>query len=889
MSTNEKMKTIITKLLMLTAVLSASTNVYAYDFQVNFIYYNRISSVKKTVEITYGTSSTIFYHGDFAIPEQVTYSGNTYSVIAIGDEAFENCSELTSVTIPNSVTSIGNSAFNGCSELTSVTIPNSVTSIGNSAFQVCSGLESVNISDLSAWCKIDFSDSSSNPLFYADNLYLDGGLITDLTIPDDIIEIKQYTFSGCSSLASVTVPNSVISIGDSAFSGCSGLTSVTIPNNVTTVGRQAFYDCRELKELRFEDGEKRLSIGDSSFSGCSIGTLYLGRDINTNSSTPFGNASITDLTIGKNITTIGDSAFSNCSIESVNISDLSAWCKIYFASSSSNPLYYASNIYLNGELVTDLIIPNDITEIKQYTFSGCSSLASVTIPNSVTSVGDSAFSGCSALSSLTIGDNVNRIGDSAFSGCSSLASVTIPNSVTSVGDSAFSGCSALSSLTIGGSVTTIGNYAFSGCSSLVTATIPNSVTTVGNYAFEDCDNLYSLIIGSGVSQIGEDAANPIKTIWLPNTPPSGYRNANGKVNYVANDLYTALSNVTVYPFISSLFEVDGVRYVPVVPSERSCDAIDCTYNPEISDFDLGNINYLGITMLVQNIQPYTFYRNEKIQNIIIPQNATSVGDYNFDDCTSLKYVTINDRKTELELGSNGSEPLFVSCPLDTVYIGGDISYPTSSGQGYSPFYQNETLEKITIANVENAITEKEFYNCISLKDVSIGDDVEIIGDWAFSGCVVLNNFSFGSSMKEIGEEAFSDCIAMTNIISKATVPPVCGWQALDDINKWNCTLTVPLSAVDSYKAAEQWKEFFFITGEDFDNTSGVKDAVSENGGVSVLTNRNCIKIIGAHNAVITVYNTNGQIVYSGTETTVGGLAQGIYIVSVDGQTFKVAL
>ena len=549
------------------------------------------------------------------------------------------------------------------------------------------------------------------------------------------------------------------------------------------------------------------------------------------------------MTIGKNITTIGDSAFSNCSIESVNISDLSAWCKIYFASSSSNPLYYASNIYLNGELVTDLIIPNDITEIKQYTFSGCSSLASVTIPNSVTSVGDSAFSGCSALSSLTIG----------------------------------------------GSVTTIGNYAFSGCSSLVTATIPNSVTTVGNYAFEDCDNLYSLIIGSGVSQIGEDAANPIKTIWLPNTPPDGYRNANGKVNYVANDLFTALSNVTVYPFISSLFEVDGVRYVPVVPSERTCDAIDCTYNLDISDFDLSKINYLGITMLVQNIQPYTFYRNAKIQNIIIPQNATSVGDYNFDGCTSLKYVTINDRERELELGSNGSEPLFVSCPLDTVYIGGNISYPTSSGQGYSPFYQNETLEKITIANVENAITEKEFYNCISLKDVSIGDDVEIIGDWAFSGCVVLNNFSFGSSMKEIGEEAFSDCIAMTNIISKATVPPLCGWQALDDINKWNCTLTVPLSAVDSYKAADQWKEFFFITGEDFDKPGSVGDAGSENDGVLVAAYRDCIEIIGAHNAVITVYNINGQLVYSGTETTVGGLAQGIYIVCVDGQTFKVAL
>ena len=1191
------MKSIITKLLMLAAVLSASANIYAYDFKVDGIYYNIISSSEKTVAVT---ESSYAYSGDIIIPEQVTYNNVTYSITSIGDEAFYYCRSLASVTIPNSVTSIGDEAFYSCSGLASITIPNSVTSIGDKAFYGCYGLESVNISDLSAWCRIDFSNYLSNPLFYG-NLYLNGGLITDLAIPDGITEIKAYAFydcsgltsvtignsvtsigdyafhgcsgltsvtipnsvtsigdyafygcsglvkaiwlpntppygyhelydradinyvvndsysysnrriyplinslkeingikyvpveqsesiydvidyvgnetsinigeglnvaniapyafNGCNSLASVAIPGSVTSIGDYAFRGCSGLTSVTIPNSVTSIGDSAFSGCSGLKELTFEDSAEALdirneafagcsietlylgrdipnlsyidksklsnltiggsvtSIGDyafrgcsglkeltfedsaealdirnEAFAGCSIETLYLGREINANGSAPFDNATITDLTIGKNITTIGNSIFANCSgITSVSIpgSVTSIGSQAFyncsglkeltfedsaealdirneaFAGCSIETLYLGRDIpnlsYIDKSKLSNLTIGGGVTTIGDSAFNGCNSLASVAIPGSVTSIGDSAFSdcsslddliiedgkeilnfgtlpfensplktvylgrnlkfptysgnspfystqitnltisdavtsietnsfsGCNSLKSVTIPESVTTIGDSAFSGCSSLASVTIPNSIISIGNSAFQGCNTLSSLTIGGNVNSIGDFAFSGCSSLASVTIPNSVTSIGDYVFENCDNLYSLIIGSGVSQIGEDAANPIKTIWMPNTPPNGYRNANGKVNYVANDLFTALSNVTVYPFISSLFEVDGVRYVPVVPSERTCDAIDCTYNPDISDFDLGKINYLGITMLVQNIQPYTFYRNAKIQNIIIPWNATFVGDYNFDGCTSLKYVTINDRETELELGSNGTEPLFVSCPLDTVYIGGNISYPTSSGQGYSPFYQNETLEKITIANVENSITEKEFYNCINLKDVSIGDDVEIIGDWAFSGCVVLNNFSFGSSMKEIGEEAFSDCIAMTNITSKATVPPVCGWQALDDINKWNCTLTVPLSAVDSYKAAEQWKEFFFITGEDFDNTSGV-DNVLENGGVSVTTNRDCIEIIGVDNAVITVYNTNGQIVYSGTETTVGGLAQGIYIVSVDGQTFKVAL
>ena len=130
---------------------------------------------------------------------------------------------------------------------------------------------------------------------------------------------------------------------------------------------------------------------------------------------------------------------------------------------------------------------------------------------------------------------------------------------------------------------------------------------------------------------------------------------------------------------------------------------------------------------------------------------------------------------------------------------------------------------------------------------------------------------------------------MTRLQSRAEVPPVCGNQALDDINKWTCELFVPAKSLDAYKAADQWKEFFFITGEDYDKPGSVEDAVSENGRVSVATYRDSIEIIGADNAVITVYNINGQLVYNGTETTVGGLARGVYIVQVGGQTFKVAL
>ena len=158
---------------------------------------------------------------------------------------------------------------------------------------------------------------------------------------------------------------------------------------------------------------------------------------------------------------------------------MAAWCNINFAYYSSNPLFYAHHLYVNGEEVKDLVIPNSVTSIGEYAFSSCSGLISVTIPNSVTSIGSSAFSGCSGL-----------------------ISVTIPNSVTSIGESGFRNCSGLTSVTIGDSVTSIGEYAFSGCSGLISVTIPNSVTSIGESAFSDCSGLTSVTIGNGVTSIG---------------------------------------------------------------------------------------------------------------------------------------------------------------------------------------------------------------------------------------------------------------------------------------------------------------------------------------------------------------------------------------------------
>ena len=217
-----------------------------------------------------------------------------------------------------------------------------------------------------------------------------------------------------------------------------------------------------------------------------------------------------------------------------------------------------------------------------------------------------------------------------------------------------------------------------------------------------------------------------------------------------------------------------------------------------------------------------FYNCSSLEQIKVPGNVKEIEDYVFYGCKGLKNVIIDNAETELKLGSNGSNPIFSSCPLDSVYIGRNISYPTASSYGYSPFYRNTSLRTVHITDKETEISENEFYGCTNLKNVRIGDGVTYIGNWAFSGCSSIEYFSFGSAMQSIGKEAFSDCTAITKLISHAMTPPVCDSQALDDISKWVCTLSVPKGTVSSYQKAAQWKEFFFID----EGATGIQRTVS---------------------------------------------------------------
>lgn len=363
---------------------------------------------------------------------KISFDNYSANPIYYAHKLILNGEEVKDIVIPNDITEIKNYAFYSCTGLNSVTIPNSVTIIGNDAFRKCSDLIRV-------------------------------------TIGDSVNKIGNHTFSGCTSLTSVTIPNSVTSIDEYAFSDCIGLKQATIGNSVTYIGDYAFCNCTGLTQLAIEDGIEILSLGCNSsgegmsgkglFYDCPLEKLYLGRNLSYNTGVKYGYSpfskisTLKTLTIGNAVTTISNYAFVQChgliqvdipnsitSIEKyafnscielkrINITDLSAWCMIDFGSSSANPMHYAQKLILNGEEVKDLVIPNDITEVKNYAFFSCNGLNSVIIGNSVTKIGKSAFSNCFNLTTVSIGKSVEFIGSEAFVGIKSLARIYSNNTI----------------------------------------------------------------------------------------------------------------------------------------------------------------------------------------------------------------------------------------------------------------------------------------------------------------------------------------------------------------------------------------------------------------------------------------------------------------------------
>lgn len=263
------------------------------------------------------------------------------------------------------------------------------------------------------------------------------------------IYINHYAFNECKSLKNVISPNGITTASSSAyiFGGCYSLPTIAISNSATGIGNYTFQDCRSLTSITIPDSVTE--IGTRAFSGCS---------------------SLTSMTIPESVTIMKDYVFGGDSrITKFNINNLTLWCAISLYNTSSHPLYpRGGNLYVNNALVTNLTIPDGVSEIKPYVFCHCTNLSSVTVPDSVTTIGTQAFTNCINLTSVTIGDSVTTIGDNSFSYCYSLSSVTFGNGITSIGSSAFYNCK------------NVKTYDFSQCTSVPTLSNTNAFYNISN-------------------------------------------------------------------------------------------------------------------------------------------------------------------------------------------------------------------------------------------------------------------------------------------------------------------------------------------------------------------------------------------------------------------------
>ena len=777
-------------------MLLCSVAVSAQDFEVGGVYYNITSEVNKTVAVTYkGTSSySSSYPSSVVIPETVVYNDVTYNVTSIGSQAFRNCSKLTSIEIPNTISSIESSAFENCNKLTSIEIPSSVTSFGYNAFSGCSALNEVHISDLAAWCGINYGGNYGNPLACAHNLYLNGELVTELVIPEGVTKLYRYAFYGCTSITSVTIPSSVTSFDYDAFSGCVNISSISVAQG------NAKFDSRNNCNAIIETQINKLlfgckntvipegitSIGDYAFRGCT---------------------GLTGIEIPSSVTSIQGSAFYNCSsLNQVHISDLAAWCNIAFGW-GANPLESAHNLYMNGELVTELVIPEGVTNIRSYAFSGCTGLTSIEIPNSVTSIEYNAFSGCTGLTSIEIPNSVTSIGSYAFDGCSCLASVTIPEGVTRIENGVFRGCRGLTSIEIPNSVTSIGYNAFSGCTGLRTVTSnANVAPSLDGVAFDtDRDMVLNYPEGANYISWGK---------YFSNFSSGSCSNYDGQseVNYVMDEegrLYIEGTGVIRdYVFrgdlsVTAVYIDEGITEIA---DGAFCDCFNLKdlHLPETltkignNAFENTGIKYVVIPNTVTNIGEYAFsgptelHYNDELYHIpgttmifksqvapkigymsagaLVPEGAVGYGEYNYNTYNPYSESYLFEYEDELVVwgdswNSDNTEN------IKEVYI-----FPEYDGSGYSYSYNVVS----SIPNVERihllGNMMSDYYtiegnisvfqgNSIVLGTASsvIPQGITCIGYSAFSGCTGLTSIVIPNSVTSIAWGAFQDCTGLTSV------------------------------------------------------------------------------------------------------------------------------
>ena len=632
-----------------------------------------------------------------------TYNG--LPVVSVEASAFLNNTAITSVVLPDSITSIGENAFNGCESLTSVTFGKNsqLSSIGPGAFNYCHSLESI-------------------------------------TIPESVTSIGSDAFYYCCGLRSVTFGENsqLTSIGEGAFNWCESLESITIPASVTSIGEWAFVECYRLVEVW---NLSKLNITAGSEDNGYVG--YYAKRVETEPSESYvytdengyviyydgkvkalinytGNE--TKLTIPADITELNCFALSDCyNITSVTFGENSQLTSI------------GDGAFNWCESLESITIPDSVTSIGDGAFCCCAKLTSITIPDGVKSIGNYAFAGCSALESITIPDSVLNIGDSAFAECTALESITIPGSVLSIGDSAFEECTALKNITIPGSVLSIGDNAFKECTALESATISEGVKSIGDNAFYNCTNLVNVSLPDSLTSISFNTFYGCTNLQTYD---------DGTAYYLGNSENHYLVLVSVISKEITSFTIDDKTKFIWSSAFSECRVLESIENTQnilcIGSYAFEHCNNLKTFTIpygVTTIEDGTFFCCTNMQTITIPETVTSIGQSAFEGCNNLKSISIPNSVTSI-----GNKAFYECKKLENIIIPDGVTFIR-----YYTFYGCESLEWVSLPESVYYIDQFAFKNCSSLKSIIIPSAVTKIAIAAFLHCDALTTVYYGGT------------------------------------------------------------------------------------------------------------------------------------------------
>ena len=787
------------------------------------------------------------------------------SVTSIGDDAFSHCSSLTSAVIGNSVTSIGKYAFAYCDSLTSIEIPNSVTSIGDDAFSGCDSLTSIVVD--SGNTKYDSRNGCNAIIETASNTLIAG--CQNTIIPNSVTSIGDDAFAECDSLTSIEIPNSVTSIGNKAFEGCSSLTSIEIGNSVTSIGKYAFEYCKSLTSVVWN------AIKCSDFYSNNI---------------PFTNCpNITSFTFGDEVEYI--------------------------------PEYLCYN--LSG--LTSIEIPNSVTSIGKLAFYGCSSLTSVVWNakkcSDFTGSKNSPFKNSTNITSFTFGDSAEHIPAYLCYEMSKLTSIKIPNSVTSIGSSTFQGCSGLTnvvwnakkcsdftssenrpfidsentSFTFGDSVEHIPAYLCYGMSGLTNIEIPNSVISIGESAFSNGERLIIAVLGNSLTSIEKDAfkgCDNIKKIESKATKAPTIENEDqfSENVYTNADLFVPIGYEDNYKYAYAWSEFHNIKGkdFSVKATTISLDKNEVSLKPTQT------------VVLTETIQPYDT-SNKKVtwsssdDNIAkVDTNglvtAIAVGEATITatttDGTNLSATckvtvvptlaeTITLDKTEISIEATETATL-VATVLPELTTNKSVEW-TSSDESVATVDENGVVTAIAVGEATITATTNDGSN------LSASCKVTVVPTLAVS--IELNQ-------TEASVEEKTDLQLTATILPEHTTNKEVAWSSSD----------IQVASVDNtglvtmYSAGEVIITATTTDGSNLSATccinvySGI-DGVNGDNVIVATIGDNIVVKNAKLGSVVNVYSSNGALIKSMTATdgsvVIEAPIKGIYVITIDGKSFKV--